>query len=340
MLSNEVKNTDRKMRDHVVKKVKIVISIPFHEAIDVAIDQVNNIKKYVEDCIIVLHASKSLENNPDLLKLNAITDVFINPIKLETSWGEIIETHIANFEYAESNWDFEYFVMHSSNDMYVRKGLYSYICKYEAGFNHRSVENADSLWVVAEPARNDEVLNRLRGQNKAWASQIEGSFYSRELMHEIVNRLHLEMPFKKASMPYTREELFFSTMASKILKDQPVGKPTTFSEVHRFDNIYQKYYQKSNSLFKSHSKDKGKEALDKLVKIALRRSGLYSIRKHDIQQILKQNAEYIKQNGRIDDGQGAFFMYDGSNVFSVKRVPRSMKNSLRKYINQINEGID
>lgn len=316
-------------------EIKIVISIPIHEAVDVAINQAENIKKYVKNAIIIFHVSIEMANDPLLDTLANMNDVCINPIHLKTGWGKIVETHISNFKYADNHWNFEYFVMHSSNDMYVTTGLYEYISGYEAGFNMRTIDEKASLWVIAHAACSDDLLNRIRKDNKAYASQIEGSFYSRELMRDIVKQLEAEMPYDEPLLPYPREELFFSTVASTLVSSQMIGKPTTFSEVHRFDRIYQNYYKKSNCFFAKSCSSNLKLAIDNLIRRALFRSRIYAIRKKDIKKIRARDAEYISKNGQIDDGQGLFHLYDKGNVFSVKRVPRTMSNPLRKYINRL-----
>ena len=314
--------------------MKIAISIPIHEAIDVACDQANNLNAYIRNPVIIFHASKALESNEQLKELAKKKNVIVNPVHLKTDWGNIVEAHISNFKYLDMHTDFDYFMMHSSNDMYVRTGVDDYLSQYEAGFNFRKIDDVDSLWVVAAPAREDRVLQRLCGGETAYASQIEGSFYARNLMRKIVNRLETEMPFEETEVLYTREELFFSSIAAAFVEEDKVGRPTTFSEVHRFDRIFQKYSKTSNRIF-CEQDSRFRTILDDLFRRVLFRSKIYAITRKDVDEIRGRNVSYIQKNGIVDDGQGKIYLYDGANVFSVKRVPRSTNNRLRKYINQL-----
>ncbi len=317
------------------KNIKIIISIPIHEAAEVACNQADNIKKYVPNALIVFHICKSYGNNEEIALLRQKENVVINPIRLETAWGDIIETHISNFLYAKDHYVFQYFLMHSSNDMYVRSGIEEYIFRYKAGFNFREIENKNSYWIVAHAAREDMLLNRIANGGIKYASQIEGSFYSFDIMDEIVTVLQKHMPFKKSKKPYTREELLFSTVAAKLLEQGQVGRPTTFSEVHRFDRIYQNYCINKEKIL---GQKDGLVCIDDIFRRCLFRSKIYRITKKDIYRIKDKDVEYIQKNGCIDDGNGINYLYDGANVFSVKRVPRNLKNRLRRFINQVDEG--
>lgn len=313
---------------------EIIISIPIHEAAEVACNQADNIKKYVPNSLIIFHICKSYRNVEEIELLRQKENVVINPTRLETAWGNIIETHICNFLYAKNHYIFQYFLIHSSNDMYVRRGIEKYIFSYRAGFHFREIENQNSYWVVARAARKDRLLNKIADGGVKYASQIEGSFYAFDIMDEIVTTLQRYMPFEKAMEPYTREEFFFSTLAAGKLEREEIGRPTTFSEVHRFDRIYQNYCINKEKLT---GKRSGMTYADNLFRRCLFRSHVYRITKRDVYKIREENIKYIQKNGCIDDGNGIIYLYDEANVFSVKRVPRNLENRLRKFINQIDE---
>lgn len=316
------------------KNIEIIISIPIHEAAEVACDQADNIKKYVPNTLIIFHICKSYSDVEKIELLRQKENVVINPIRLETAWGDIIETHICNFLYAKDNYEFKYFLLHSSNDMYVRRGIEKYIFRYKAGFNFREIENQNSYWIVAHAARKDLLLSKIANGGSKYASQIEGSFYAFDIMDEIVTTLQSYMPFEKAVESYTREEFFFSTVAAELLEYEQAGRPTTFSEVHRFDRIYQNYCINKEKLM---GRKSGVTFADDFFRRCLFRSHVYRITKRDVYKIREEDVKYIQKNGCIDDGNGIIYMYDGTNVFSVKRVPRNLKNRLRKFINLIDE---
>ncbi len=276
------------------KYIEIIISIPIHEAAEVACNQADNIKKYVPNSLIIFHICKSYRNVEEIELLRQKENVVINPTRLETAWGNIIETHICNFLYAKDNYEFKYFLLHSSNDMYVRRGIEKYIFRYKAGFNYREIEDQNSYWIVAHAACKDLLLSKIANGGSKYASQIEGSFYAFEIMDEIVTTLQNHMPFEKAVESYTREELFFSTVAAEMLEHEQVGRPTTFSEVHRFDRIYQNYNIYKDKLI---GKKSGMAFADDFLRRCLLRSQIYRIRKRDVYKISEKDVKYIQKKG-------------------------------------------
>lgn len=316
------------------KQIEIIISIPIHEKAEVACDQADNIKKYVPNAVIIFHISKSYRDVGKIELLRQKENAVINPVRLETAWGDITETHLCNFLYAKENYYFKYFLLHSSNDMYVRKGVENYIFKYKAGFHFREIDKQNSYWTVAHAAREDSLLSRIADGGLKYASQVEGSFYAFDIMDEIAAILQRYMPFEKPKEVYPREELFFSTPAAGLLERERVGRPTTFSEIHRFDRIYQNYCIYKEKLSGRKTK---MDFVDDFLRRCLFRSHIYKITKRDVCKIREEDIHYIKKNGCVDDGNGMIYMYEGANVFSVKRVPRRLKNRLRKFINHIDE---
>ena len=109
--------------------MKIAISIPVHEKKDVVLDQIMNIKFYIENPVIVLHISKDFYENEhgDFHELKEIKNVYINPENLETGWGNILLTHVSNYYYIKGMVEFDYFILHASNDMYLKTGIEDYI---------------------------------------------------------------------------------------------------------------------------------------------------------------------------------------------------------------------
>ena len=127
--------------------MKSVISIPVHEKPDVIQNQIDNINRFFPEAIIVLHVSAAYYQNYDEKELPSGKKIYINPEHLVTSWGDIIKAHVSNYYCIESlGLNYDYFIMHSSNDMYVQEGVSDYIQKYEAGFNLRYIRQKNSYW--------------------------------------------------------------------------------------------------------------------------------------------------------------------------------------------------
>lgn len=254
-------------------------------------------------------------------------------LHLRTSWGDIADVHLSNFNYIESKKDFDYFLLHASNDCYVRQGVESYLGKYRAGF-HRRYINEHSKWCMAEPAGRDEDLKQIsrlsHSAGRIVASQVEGSFYRRDIMQQIVQVL-AGCSYDKKTLSYTREEFYFSTAAFGMLTEEEIGYPVVFSEVHRFDRSYYKYLKFSGFVWRGR-KSAAKQAADQFVLKAMHRLKWGALRKKDVQAVRRQNNGRLKKNQYLDDGIGKFRLYDTEGLFAVKRVPRDMRSRLRKYI--------
>ncbi|WP_455631054.1 hypothetical protein [Megamonas sp.] len=319
--------------------MKLVISIPVHEKPNVINDQIANIKKYLIKPIIVLHISKGYYNNYKEKDINLEDNVYINPSHLETSWGNIYKTHVSNFKFIREVVDFDYFVMHSSNDMYVKYGLEEYINIFEAGFNKRFSWDTYSMWWPMEVANKDEILKKIMrylGLNRIVATQIEGSFYRKDIFEKIIEVLdkfiYSEDISIEEKLNYTREEIYFSTIASKFVDFEKCGFPTTFSEVHRFDKwcwFLRINFRRISSKFLPL---KLVFKTENLINNKLFKSRLYKITIKDINKVIKKDKSLLYSY--LNDYPGYFRLYDG-NLFSVKRVERVYNNKIRKYIRNL-----
>lgn len=321
--------------------MKIIVSIPVHEKPEVIKNQIQNFKKYIDNLYIVLHVSKGFLEQYDIKEIDNIEGVYINPVHLDTKWADIIHTHISNFHFISKIMDFDYYVMHASNDMYIKHGFSNYIQKFDAGFNVRKVIKKDSHWWPGNMAINDSALKNMMadcGQTMIIASQIESSFYKKGIMEEIVSIIEKYYPVAEKDNAYSREEVYFSTIASNIVSWDRIGFPTTFSEVHRFDRtlwkirevtrfIYQKspllilipqrYYDRSEVIYNN----------------VLFKSKFYKTTRGTIKRLLRNDKKYINKNSFLNDGSGQFRLYE-NEVFSVKRVERDILDPVRIFISQ------
>ena len=82
---------------------RILVSLAVHEKPDVIIDQIENFKYFLENVCFILHVSKSYFEKYEIEKLQNIENVYLNPENLVTKWGNIISTHISNYNYAKKN---------------------------------------------------------------------------------------------------------------------------------------------------------------------------------------------------------------------------------------------
>ncbi len=320
--------------------MQIVISIPVHEEKEVVVDQIQNYKKYMKNPVIVIHISESFYRNENgrFDEIEKIQNVYINSVHFDVGWGNIAHVHISNYLYiCEKIKKFDYFLMHASNELYVRKGVEDYISRYRAGFQRRILFSNKSMWWPCEMAHKDDVLKKIMEKCNAKnivASQVEGSFYSREIFEKIADATQ-GIDFSQGES-YTREELVFSTIAYSFLEEKDIGYPITYSEVHRYDRglwkIQRIYHSFSilpvmNTVLAHGRREKVYEWLVNRYESI----GNYKIKKATVKEIVKGNRGYILRKNVMEDYPGKFQLYDG-NIYAVKRVERKMTNSVRMYI--------
>ena len=209
-----------------------MISIPVHEKTEVVIDQIINYKFFCHDCGIVLHISKgfnfkdSFHNETDFFFiLNHFENVFVNPERLDTGYADIVQTHISNFEYVSKTVDFEYFSLGASNDLFVRN--MPPIQNYDVNYSGNIFENMKN-WLWYQHTLNDKYLADILNYFGATISdirdsQIEGSFYRKEIFQEIVDVLKKFYNYQEVSnkerIIYPREEIYYPTLANILHKN-------------------------------------------------------------------------------------------------------------------------
>lgn len=322
--------------------MKVVVSIPVHEEKDVIKDQIRNIQFYIQHPIIVLHVSADFyeKEKGSFDELYGLKDVYINSKHYPVKWGDIAHVHISNFNYIKAIiGEFDYFIIHASNDMYIRKGIENYIVQYEGGIQRRILKSRKSMWWPCEYAWKDKKLKEIMDRCKAEypvGTQIEGCFFKREVFEKLETYL---CDFESwEGVGYTREEIYFSTVLYHIVPEEKIGYPTTYSEVHRYDRglwrLERLLYSFSmlpfvKGVFSEHKYEKWHCRMVELYK----KRASYAISVRDIKKIRKHPTAIPGEN-RLKDYPGEYRLYDG-NIFSVKRVPRNINHPLRRYIRRI-----
>lgn len=311
----------------------IYISIPVHEAQDVIVDQVYNFSRFIPDCCIVLHVSKfasfSKDNLKKVLDEKKINNVLINPLSVETSWGSIIQAHIANVKYINSisKNQGDKIIFHASNDMIVKKGLDSLLSNSSNLFHTRYYDRHGYWWPANMVLDQDEIfLKALRsvGSGRVVASQIEGSMYQLDVLNEIVSLIEKYEITKKSKAFYPREEFYFSSFAN-ALGIVPNNTPYIYSEVHYFDMVLWNLFDKIDN-----SKVPLKNILKKYINNILFKSKFYRIKEETVDNIISSKHKKIEFN----DGGNYWNPYpENCELYGVKRINRDLNDKIRNYIN-------
>ena len=177
---------------------KVVISIPVHEESLVVADHLRNIRKFVPNSVVVLHASAdgpdNFKNDMDSLANGEFNNfVYINDTSYHTYAANeagnvygLSTVHSSNFRYINSivN-DFDVFALETSNDMFVRKGVESLWEQYRCacGIKKDSVE----AWRNRDiGARNlIDSLNKFAPVKFIEKHAQEGTFYPKEVFKQV-----------------------------------------------------------------------------------------------------------------------------------------------------------
>lgn len=315
----------------------IYISLLVHENINVILNQLHNFNKFYSKCTIVIHISKTskitINTLEKVIKSNNINNVLVNKKQADTSWGNIISGHIANIELIKNINGNGIIVFHASNDMIISKDVENYVLKTKSAFNKRLVL-PDSYWWPAHMVLQDKSFTNFInsfGSGAIFASQIEGSFYETDILFEIIGLIK-KHDVLDHSLHYTKEEIFFSTIAYH-LGYQANNLPYIFSEVHDFDRILWNNYKKidSNILINSFLKNKLKDYLNKKIF----KQGNYKISKNTIYAILNKNNRFLEKKEYLDDGNNIWKIYDKNHLYGVKRVERKLSDPIRIMISKL-----
>lgn len=325
-------------------KYNVIVSVPVHENLDVVKDQIRNFKKYILGVGIVIHISEEFYRQIKGLKeLETISDVFINDKHINTDEKGIIYAHISNYHCASAHCSFDYFIMHASNDMYVKEGITDYLYNYDAGFNIHKIFSYSQWWPGNYALQDKQLLYLLKKHemDAIIGTQVESSFYKSDVFGYIVKIIEESVSYEDIQLKYPREEIYFSTIAYHVLKKDRIGYPTTFSEVHRFDRWLWRMRYLTWGIYHRLKIEKliSRQTYDKFERWyfnILLNSKCYRITPRIVKKVLALDKHFLLRNRYLSDGRSTYQLY-GDNIFAVKRVKRDVNDTLRKYINSLEE---
>lgn len=239
---------------------KYILSIPIHEKPEVVIDQLCNIKHYWRDnYAVILHISKGFNWDSwymtanDFKNIIALFDnVFINPESLDTKWGGIIHTHLSNFKYAESIIEFDYFVIVASNELFIKSGISRWIEGKDYGCQtSRLLSNIGDKWAFSKNVLADNNLKQMclkENINDIYCSAPEGTFYKRELFHDMNKIINKYYTFDMNEDMYPREEVYLPTLAICLNGTENI-RHRHYSSMGLNITTAQEVYEKSEELY-------------------------------------------------------------------------------------------
>lgn len=225
---------------------RVAISIPVHEQHLVVENQLQNIRQFVPNSVVVLHVSGDSPSS-FLQGIRAIAKkmdgfVFVNPTNFKThaanEAGQVTglsTVHANNFSYLESVIDFDTFAIDTSNDMFVRHGIGEVFKKYSCGF-HVSMSDPTTYpykWVVDHISKYVTVKTMEKGSQ-------EGSFYPKHVFKEVSAVIQKMGGMIKAEEMYLPSlafnlfpELYSKNSGAHYVFHNPAHAAVTREDIHK-----------------------------------------------------------------------------------------------------------
>lgn len=312
----------------------LLFSIPVHEKPEVVLNQIENFKYFNPNSMVVLHVSLGMSvvdyNRLEVL-LEGLDLVYINPTRLQTGWadGTLFKAHLETMRFAiREGLAFTHFCLHASNEMFVKAGLEDWVKGFDAGFDQVNEGKNNPVYQQIDHFKKDVFSSRIlrrNGLKTVLGSQVEGTFYSRELVELIIERLEgfslgelgrffslgidnvrtirprifrmIEVLLRRLGFPlrvtpFCKEEVYFPTLVGDL-----VGERMTRKMSYCFINWHTNL----------------------------------TIKENEIDWIRENNIAALHQskNFRTSSNWSVF------NYFTVKRVDRDMNDDIRKYTKQL-----
>jgi hypothetical protein len=166
----------------------LLFSIPVHEKQDIINNQIENILNYNPNSNIILHVNKSFKNFNPLL--TSYPNVYINSESFNYEYAKgLLWIHINNFLHAiKLNIKFKYFIIISSNEMFIKYGLNRYIDKYKNGMQlvkfDPNIKWHNFQKGIEKTIQMKDLLNDIN-LDTFYGGQTEGQFYEKYIFQKI-----------------------------------------------------------------------------------------------------------------------------------------------------------
>jgi hypothetical protein len=192
----------------------LLFSIPIHEKQDIINNQIENILNYNPNSNIILHVNKSFKSfNNNLTSYN---NVYINSVSFDYEYAKgLLLIHINNYlEAVKLNINFKYFIILSSNEMFIKYGLIHYIEKYKNGLQIVKFDkNIDWHNFHKNIEKDNNIINMLNELNLStiFGGQTEGQFYEKYIFQKISD-IYIKYFGNKELNNFETEEIVVQTI--------------------------------------------------------------------------------------------------------------------------------
>lgn len=191
-----------------MEKYKTIFLVTFHENIENVRHQIENLKKFNKDCVIIYNDGSGEDHS----SLNESNVIFLPRKTKEFSWGKtIIPLHLEMYEHIkDNNIESEFVMMLSSNQMFIKHDFYDFCRDYLYGYFDR----------ICEPAYSEAFRTSTSQQ---LAEKIGEKYFNRQSNHD---------------------SMFFRYDVFKNLMDFCCSYSTDTSGTHQEEYLYIAYLKK------------------------------------------------------------------------------------------------
>ncbi len=311
----------------------ILFSIPVHEKPEVVENQIQNFLKYNPGAAILLHISKQMPPE-EVAQIQQLTStypqLFINSNQLYTGWanGCQFKIHLSNFHYAlNQQIPFQYIALHASNDLFIQYGLQQYIQNHDAGFDAITPLEHNPVALQKTNLEKHFFFRRLLNKYQLKTilpSQLEGTFYHRNIVEILCQRLHpkntFDFPYLFSIGYHSKNSIRYKLFSfiEKVLRNLNITiiHPNPLEEVFFPTFAADKIQQSRSFPYCYVNWAKG---------LNITQEEIIAIRANDKQAW----AQHCKQLSYLSPQQ-----VQSIEFFAVKRINREITDPLRTYITQ------
>ena len=198
----------------IYDSTNILFSIPVHENQEIINNHIENIFNFNPNSKIILHVNKSFTNFNK--NITSYRNLYINSRQHQYIYGKgLLWIHISNFlECIRLGIDFKYFLISSSNEMFIRHGLNNYIETYKNGAQIVEFDINNPWHIFHRGLENDEEIKQLLSYlnlSKFYGGQTEGQFYEKHVFHKICD-IYLQIFGTREISQFETEELLPQTI--------------------------------------------------------------------------------------------------------------------------------
>jgi len=192
----------------------LLFSIPVHEKQDIINNQIENILNYNPNSNLIFHINKSFKNFNALL--SSYKNVYINSNSFNYKYARgLLWIHINNFlEAIRLNISFKYFIIISSNEMFIKYGLNKYINEYKNGLQivkYNSSLKWHNFQKNIEKTTEMQYLLKNINLDTFYGGQTEGQFYEKSVFQRISD-IYIKYYGSKELNNFETEEIVAQTI--------------------------------------------------------------------------------------------------------------------------------